>query len=286
MKKTKTWVIKVKDYITGIDRKWLITWGLVWVSFVSLDFYFQFLRGEIFIGVTALKYSGVVLCFIYARKKFAEDYLLQIALLFTMLADTILMLNSVSEVGVLVFCMAQYFHIARFAGTGPLFFLGWNVLIIIFLFLGQSNNVPDMYILASIYFISLLCNIILTGRWWRRSKQGLVAAPVSEEGVTSTNTENQTDKRHFIRNIQKRYLNLPPESREREIVASTCAFIGFILFLCCDLNVMCSYFSVTGVLSSSLTRYFNFFAWVFYYPSQVLISNSSIIFSKSKRRKS
>lgn len=54
-----------------------------------------------------------------------------------------------------------------------------------------------------------------------------------------------------------------------------CAWMGFILFACCDLCVAGSFFSGLHALPFLFKRLFDFFAWVFYYPSQVLISNSS-----------
>lgn len=53
------------------------------------------------------------------------------------------------------------------------------------------------------------------------------------------------------------------------------AFFGFLLFLCCDLCTGLSFFSLTGALPLSFYRPANFFAWFFYYPSQILVSNSS-----------
>ncbi len=61
----------------------------------------------------------------------------------------------------------------------------------------------------------------------------------------------------------------------KKSVASRCAFIGFVLFFCCDFCVGASYLSTVGVLPFFYHRIANYLAWMFYYPSQVLISNSS-----------
>ena len=53
------------------------------------------------------------------------------------------------------------------------------------------------------------------------------------------------------------------------------ALTGFILFLFCDSCTVISYFSLTNILPFFLYAPANFFAWLFYYPSQILISNSS-----------
>ncbi len=52
------------------------------------------------------------------------------------------------------------------------------------------------------------------------------------------------------------------------------AFYGFVLFACCDLCTGISYLSLVAVLPALFYAPANFFAWFFYYPSQVLISNS------------
>ncbi len=57
--------------------------------------------------------------------------------------------------------------------------------------------------------------------------------------------------------------------------ASTCAAMGFLLFVFCDLCVAMSYLGVTGVLPFIFKPVGDYFAWIFYYPSQILISNSS-----------
>lgn len=259
-RRKKPLIKKLLDYAIKIDMIWLVIWGTIFASFVVLDsvfqtaypgenVYWEFAGGDhpitieivgngTFIGVTVLKYIGIVLSFVYARKKFPKDYILQIALAFTLLADTVLTFDHVNVFGVLAFCFAQYFHIARFAKVKPKTFIAWTLGIMWLLILGAYYKIEDMYVLAFIYGLSLIMNIALTHRWWK-------------------NTMNNK------------------KATNREIVASTCAFFGFILFLCCDTNVALSYLSVTGTLPAFIARYANFFAWLFYYPSQVLISNSS-----------
>lgn len=53
------------------------------------------------------------------------------------------------------------------------------------------------------------------------------------------------------------------------------ALLGFLLFCCCDTCTAISYLSLTELLPPFLYAPANFLAWLFYYPSQVLISNSS-----------
>lgn len=62
--------------------------------------------------------------------------------------------------------------------------------------------------------------------------------------------------------------------------------IGFLLFICCDICTGTSYLSLVGAFPSFLYAPANFFAWFFYYPSQVLISNSSKLVSSTPESRS
>lgn len=54
-----------------------------------------------------------------------------------------------------------------------------------------------------------------------------------------------------------------------------CALLGFSLFLCCDACTGISYLALKNMFPTFLYAPANFFAWFFYYPSQILVSNSS-----------
>lgn len=53
------------------------------------------------------------------------------------------------------------------------------------------------------------------------------------------------------------------------------AMFGFLLFLCCDACTGISYLALNAAFPAFLYAPANFFAWFFYYPSQILVSNSS-----------
>ena len=55
---------------------------------------------------------------------------------------------------------------------------------------------------------------------------------------------------------------------------ATFAFYGFLLFLCCDLCAASSFLVTIHALPFVIKRLIDFACWAFYYPSQVLISNS------------
>lgn len=72
--------------------------------------------------------------------------------------------------------------------------------------------------------------------------------------------------------LARRWYKQKPNS-----VAALSAFLGFLLFLCCDFCVGASYLSFSGVLPIFLYRIANFCAWAFYYPSQIFVSTSSTL---------
>lgn len=59
-------------------------------------------------------------------------------------------------------------------------------------------------------------------------------------------------------------------------------FGGFVLFLFCDICTGLSYLSLNQILPAYLYLPANFFAWFFYFPSQVLLANSSKQAASSK----
>lgn len=213
-------------YIKTINKYWLATWAVIYASFLVLDIVWT---GSV--PVTVIKYTGIVLCLVYAFRKWPKDYLLQIALLFTLLADTILVFDHTSVVGVFVFCIAQFFHLARLSQFhfSPKAFIVYLVIIGLVSAFCLMQHLPLMYPLAGTYLVTLVFNLSLARHWYF----------------------------------------------EARTIPSLCALVGFSLFLCCDLNVGISYFSAIGAFSAELLAPANYLAWLFYYPSQVFISNSS-----------
>lgn len=57
-------------------------------------------------------------------------------------------------------------------------------------------------------------------------------------------------------------------------IRATIALAGFIAFACCDFCTDISYLALTSILPSFLYAPANFIVWLFYYPSQVLLSNT------------
>ncbi|MBR5408817.1 hypothetical protein IK112_02605 [Candidatus Saccharibacteria bacterium] len=214
-------------YLQTVDRVWLATWTLIYVSFVSLDAFFPGM-----LGVSILKILGIVLCLVYAWQKFRRDAQLIIALGLTLLADSILLLDNISVIGVFTFCFAQFFHLSRLKKAKPIFLIVYSALVAGLILVSYPLQISPIYPLAVLYGITLFYNIYLSWKWHHKKPS----------------------------------------------IPATCALFGFLLFFCCDFCVGISYLSVTGALPLIVSRFANYFAWVFYYPSQVLISNSSTLY--------
>ncbi len=218
-------------YLRKVDRVWLAIWIAIYGGFLTLGL----IMPPAWIGVTVLKYLGIVLVLFYAIKKFPKDHLLHLALLFTLLADTILALGKMDLYiyGVLVFCFAQFFHFTRLVSirkphTKNLLF--YFLIVVLTLFAGVFiERIQPIYVAGFIYGTTLIFNIFLAHSWYRRDQ------------------------------------NVP----------SSCAWYGFLLFIACDICVAFSYLSHAGILVSSVGPVADYLAWLFYYPSQILISNSS-----------
>ncbi|MCL1839462.1 lysoplasmalogenase [Candidatus Saccharibacteria bacterium] len=211
--------------IRTVDWRWLVIWIIIYASFLFLDIF-----SPDFLGATLIKYTGIFLCLVYAYQKFRHDTLLILALLFTLLADTILVWTPYYIPGVYAFVFAQFFHMARFTKPHPKTLIGFFLIVFVIFAAGVTQGIDPIYVIAFIYASTLLLNVGLAISWYRQDKQNFHAR---------------------------------------------CACYGFILFLACDLSVAMQYLSSDHVIPAVIFPVVSYLVWLFYYPSQVLISNSS-----------
>jgi hypothetical protein len=73
-------------------------------------------------------------------------------------------------------------------------------------------------------------------------------------------------------------------SSEQKSFRARCGFYGFVAFLCCDICVALRFLAMQGSLPDDIIPLVSYLVWVFYYPSQVLIANSSIMEPSGRRR--
>ena len=69
-------------------------------------------------------------------------------------------------------------------------------------------------------------------------------------------------------------ISLKQHNLKRSLMARFGA-AGFCLFLLCDICVAGSFLAGSGIIPIALKRILDFLAWVFYFPSQIFIANSS-----------
>lgn len=218
---------------------WITLWSLMFLYFFTIDL-LALIFGERLIPrlllntASLVKVSTIFTCFLYASFFAPKDYLLRFALLFTFLADIILLYNNISPIGVIIFCLAQYLHISRYASLNPKLFILWSVINLFILSFTRATLAEPIYGVAFIYANTLLLNLILAHRWIKR--------------------ESYNHRR-----------------------AALCNFFGFALFICCDLTVLISYFARIHILPDFLFAPANFICWLFYFPSQILLTNSSML---------
>ena len=206
-------------------REWVAIWCTIYASFLVSGLLFP--DGNII--TTIIRYLGIFLNLVYVHRNFRKDALLTIAILFTFLADTILMLDNSAFIGVFIFAVTQCFHFLRITGLRSKHFITFLVLVTVMLYLAKLTGLDFMLVMGGIYASLLVLNIIFSLRWYFKERTGNALA----------------------------------------------ASIGFILFTLCDTCVMLSYFSRTGGLPMAILPVVNYLAWVFYYPSQIFIINSS-----------
>lgn len=180
----------------------------------------------------AIKLSGVLLCSVYSYVTFPKDRLLQLAMITTFVADCLLAYNNTSNIGLVIFLLAQYIHLYRL--QPPERHQNITVIAAATFFLIFINCfarlLPNIYLICGFYALAIICNFYTSWRWYQ------------------SNSKNP---------------------------AAIAAFAGFTLFGCCDLCTVVSFMSLTGVFSSWFYMPANFLAWFFYYPSQILVSNST-----------
>lgn len=220
----KTWLADIRR-LSSADIYWIVIWAMIYIGFLSLDIF-----SPSFWGSALLKYIGIFLCISYANQKYRSDYLLQLALAFTFLADTILVWTPFVVPGVFVFSFAQFLHLMRQSKLAPSTLGLYAFILSLVCALGVAFGLEPLYAIATVYGLQLICNV-----------------------VTAFSNNRRSSKRFQTR----------------------CALYGFILFICCDFCVALRFLGLQGILDPTMLPLVSFLVWFFYYPSQVLIANSS-----------
>ncbi len=213
-----------------------------YIAFISVQtaIYITFLVMHLTSGndPVALKYSGILLCFIFAlytcltRKP--DCYFTAAAMLFTAVSDLLIfVLDDYYEWGLVTFITAQCLYFARiyFAlGKKPFVSLAIRaaVCLALIVVLVSLNSLVALTALAAVYFTFLVANTVESLRLFKFSRKYAVF------------------------------------------------FAGLVLFIGCDICVGLNNFSELGIeLSAAALNFIAIAMWAFYFPSQVLITLSA-----------
>jgi hypothetical protein len=151
--------------------------GIIYILFLLMDMHYI----SIDIPIEIIKYSSVVLCFLYALYKGFRGYLVY-ALGCIIIADYYFLFTNDYKVGVLFFCFVQYFYSKRIYLNIPIsicflylvLFLGCDIEVLgcMYAFHSVSNLVYALYHQKniSIYlivaiFLLLLCDLCVALKW-------------------------------------------------------------------------------------------------------------------------
>lgn len=225
--------------------------------------------------LTIIKLTGIALCFVYALQRFPRDYLLHAAMLLTFIADICLALATTSsdlpifftnhaasfgvmELGVLVFLSVQIIHLGRLSTPRDFDLSGLTFPEQLRHFLNLSVNLASISFHFTIRDFCLT-TIIITGA---NLCLGFMPTIFLLAAFYAT---------ALISNVVLGY----HWWKSTDALPALCAFIGFILFLCCDTCTGVSYLASIGTFSLACKHIADFAAWLFYYPSQVFIANSA-----------
>lgn len=235
-----------KNYKLLLIKILLIIIGVLYALFIYIDIF----DGEFLISLDRIKYICIILCFLISlligkdslNKRDAR--LLQVGLFFTVIADLFLIIFIHNTLGVVFFCITQIFYSIRyeFGKVKPVLKNSTILFLLVSAFYLIVNLfIADMDILIgiSLYYSILLIN-------------------------------------NVVKSIRVCKNSLYPYPNKYMIV------LGMILFFLCDINVALR--SISGHIyslwnfSDSFTHTFSSLVWVFYIPSQVLLSLSGYQF--------
>ncbi|MFL0245858.1 lysoplasmalogenase family protein [Candidatus Clostridium stratigraminis] len=212
---------------------------VIFLLFLYTDLYFINRYNKISVN---LKFSTIVLCFIFTLLIGKDCYnkrdrcLVQLARFFTIIADYFLLIKEDFKLGVICFCIVQITYIIRHS---LMEIEAYKNLIFLFFFL-----------LISIFTLTVI-NINNFDR--KLLALGIIYAVFL---ITSVYCGVSTLKRGKF-------------PKEGALLIS----IGIILFLFCDINV--GLFNIVDFIGfAQYEKLTGFLIWVFYFPSQLLLSLS------------
>jgi len=238
---------KIK-YNNSIVKVIVVIILILYILFLYMDFY----NAKIFNNTKYIKYLCVLLCFllsIVSKRKpiidtgnYTDIFLLRLALFITVFADLCLVIFEVNILGVVLFCLVQITYSVRYTTvkiktTLISFFIIFQCIVLTYLI--ACLFIREINILLPISIFYFICLFTSVSKAIKACKNNLYPFP------------------------------------NKFMIA-----LGMILFLLCDLCVFLSYINIklplTGNFIRSVQQIASLLVWVFYLPSQLLLSLSGI----------
>ncbi len=235
-----------------VDTLFLITEGVLFVSFLGFDA--LALNVEL---SSILKYSGIVVCFIFALYRFARfrtlsSVLVVAALLFTMVADHFLLLAGRFVAGILCFCVTQTLYMV---------------------ILTSSRESKGVRITNEL----ILCLPPAAAGAWLAGKYTPGAEPLVCAAAFYACS--------FIRNLVLA-VGLNCRKEKIEGIELRLFTAGLCVFMACDINVLIynlpNFVEITSRVGKAAVEAAGMLMWFFYLPSQVMIVLS--VFGRGKKK--
>lgn len=259
--------IKIKKLFIGIQL-------IIYTIFMYLDIFHQ----SFYVISNYLKFISISICVLYVIISFRDRHgdldrwLLLLAIMFTLISDWFLLIRGQYSYGLITFIVVHYLYLIRIQyynnKLSVSFFLkklfiniGISSCIILILFY-LLVEVDGLLVLSLFYFVTFIMNVI----------QGIYLLLRGKETYKDVNDTND------IKNTKD--ISSDISSNKSFLLF----IVGLFLFLLCDINVgiynFTSYLSINNNWYTILENFSAVAMWMFYLPSQVLISISSL--SKKK----
>ncbi len=218
---------------------------LLYITFLYQDI---FKKGSLLVS-TNLKFSSIILCFVavfwfYARESMTLDIvLLRCAFLFTLISDLCILMLDFYYLGLITFCIVQLLYLIRLNC--------WR----------KKQGIHSalwILILRNVLFAMAITGILIT---LKISLGGLVLISIFYFVSIFFNTVDAIRIHSSVPKIQYKLYA-----------------IGMVLFFLCDLNVglfnLSDYIQIEESWFHKVYEFATIAMWMFYLPSQVLISLS------------
>lgn len=126
-----------------------------------------------FEGLTLVKVFsciGIGLNILFAYLRSPKDYLLQIALAFTLLSDVLIAVNMSAFLCVFAFVFAQFFHFSRLAKLEAKAFLWFLAALTVTVYLASLLGIEPIFAIGAFYACLLGGNLVLSVSWYRKAR--------------------------------------------------------------------------------------------------------------------